>query len=111
MAYTFTPVDGSEGKTTWGNKKVRIVDITFTGTYPTGGETLVPKDFGMRKIHYITGVATEAAGQTTAWLPYWDKANSKVKLFGLAAGATGFTEHGNIAYAASSIGHFQLVGN
>ena len=111
MAYTFTPTDGSEGKTTWGNKKIRMVDVTFTGSYATGGEALVAKDFGMRKIHYVTGVVTEAAGQTTAWVPYWDKANAKLKMLGAGTGATGLTEHAAAAYAASTVGHLMLVGN
>lgn len=111
MAYTHTPVSGSEGKTTWGNKKVRFVDVTFTGSYATGGEALVAKDFGMRSIMHVTGVVTEAAGATTAWVTYWDKANNKLKMFGAAVGATGMTEHAAAAYAAVTVGHLQLTGN
>lgn len=111
MAYTQTSISGSEGKTTWGNKKIRFVDVTFTGSYATGGEALVAKDFGMRSIMYVTGVVTEAAGQTTAWVPYWDKANNKLKMFGAGTGATGLTEHAAAAYAAATVGHLCLTGN
>lgn len=110
MAYTVASVNGSEGKFVWGNKKIRMADITLTGTYPTGGETLTATDFGMRQILDVIGRSTEAAGQTTMWNVHWDRANNKMKLFGLAAGATGLTEHGAIAYATASVAHIILIG-
>jgi hypothetical protein len=110
MAYTVSFLDGSGDKGIWGNKKWRIAEVTFTGTYPTNGEPLDPKDFGMKRIQTVLGNSTEASGQTSAWQVFWDRTNSKLKLFGLAVAATGQTEHGNIAYAASSVGHLLLIG-
>lgn len=104
----------SGGKFDIGNKKMRMADVTFTGTYPTGGETIDPVKVGMRRIITVLGNVTEAAGQTTSWNVSWTPgstlANGTLKLFGLAAGATGFTEHGNIAYAAASVGHLIFIG-
>lgn len=110
MAYTVSFLDGSKDKSTWGNKKSRICEITFTGTYPTGGEALTATDFGMKDILFVLGNSTEAAGQTSAWQVYWDRTNRKLKLFGLAVAATGQTEHGNIAYATASVAHVMIIG-
>lgn len=85
-------------------------EVTFTGTYPTGGEALDPKVFGLKRIVQVLGNATEAAGRTTMWNVHWDEVNAKLKLMGLAVGATGMTEHGNIAYAAVSVGHLIVIG-
>lgn len=111
MAYTVTTLSGSADKFKWGNKRVGFFEITFTGTYPTGGEALTAKDFGMRRIFTVLGNSTEAAGQTSSWQVFWDRANSKLKLFGLAVAATGQTEHGNIAYAAVSVAHVVVYGD
>lgn len=92
------------GAFTAGNKKIRYVDVTFAGSYATGGENLDPTAFGMRRILGVQGVVTEAAGSTTAWIPFWDAANGKLKLFGAGTGANGTTEHAAAAYAASTIG-------
>lgn len=113
MAYTVSFLDGSKDKSTWGNKKSRIAEVTLTGSYVIGGEPLTPQDFGMRDILFIQGFVTEAAGQTATWFAYWDRVNRKMKLFGTVATAaqtTGQTEHTAIAYAASTIGHIMLIG-
>lgn len=111
MAYTVTTLSGSADKMKWGNKRVGFFEITFSGTYPTGGEALIAKDFGMRRILTVLGNSTEAAGQTSAWQVFWDRANAKLKLFGLAVAATGQTEHGNIAYATASVAHVLVIGD
>lgn len=106
----FTPAFPAGGKFVDANKKVRLVDGTFTGSYATGGETVTPVSVGMRRIIRVLGIVTEAAGQTTAWTVYWDNANSKIKLYGAAAGATGLTEHAAAAYAAATVGQLTFIG-
>lgn len=98
------------GRYVIGNKKIRMVDITFTGSYATGGEAITAASLGMKRIMNVTGSVTEASGQTTAWLPHWDATNSKLKMFGAAVGATGATEHAAAAYAASTVGHLIFWG-
>lgn len=110
MAYTVSYPAGSAGKFNVGNKKIRVCDVTLTGSYATGGEALTASDFGMRRILTVLGNATEASGQTSAWQVHWDATNKKMKLFGLAVAATGQTEHGAIAYAASSVAHLTVIG-
>lgn len=111
MAYTVTTLSGSADKFKDANKRVGFFEITFTGTYPTGGEPLTARDFGMRRIFTVLGCSTEAAGQTSAWQVFYDRTNSKLKLFGLAVAATGQTEHGAIAYATASVGHVVVFGD
>jgi hypothetical protein len=108
MAYTVAMQTG--GRVNIGNKKMRLADVTFTGSYATGGETITPGDLGMRRIINVVGSVTEAAGQTSAWVPHWDAANKKLKLFGAVAGATGLTEHAAAAYAAATVGHLVFIG-
>lgn len=93
-----------------GTLKERTFDVTFTGSYATGGETITPGAVGMKYINRVLGVVTEAAGQTTEWNPHWDGANSKLKLFGAGTGATGLTEHAAAAYAAATAGRLTFQG-
>jgi hypothetical protein len=109
MAITVAPL--TAGKFNIGNKKVRMADVTFTGSYATGGEAITPASVGMKRIMNIPGgLVTEAAGQTTAWSPHWDVVNGKLKLFGAAVGTTGMTEHAAAAYAAATVGHLVFIG-
>lgn len=91
-----------------GNRKQIICDVALTGSYATGGETLDPKAFGLSRIITVTGIATEAAEQTTAWAVHWT--GSKLKLFGAGTGSTGLTEHAAASYAASTVAHLTVVG-
>jgi hypothetical protein len=40
MAYTVAMQTG--GRVNIGNKKMRLADVTFTGSYATGGEAITP---------------------------------------------------------------------
>lgn len=33
-----------------GNQQLRVVDIAFDSSYPTGGEALVPSDMGLNRV-------------------------------------------------------------
>lgn len=105
-----TPAFPAGAKYTAGNKKHRLVDLTFTGSYATGGEAVTATQVGMRRIIRVLGIVTEAAGQTTAWNVYWDATNGKIKLFGAGTGATGLTEHAAAAYAAATVGQLTFIG-
>ena len=59
--------------TTFGNKKIKIRDITFdTGTYVTGGNVVTAASLGLKRIDYV-GMGTQAmtggtAGATVNWI-------------------------------------------
>lgn len=88
MALAFTLVKGSE----WTAGRVRgaYYDGTFTGTYPTNGETVDPGDMGLLS---ILGMEVIAGNAASAGLLYrFDNVNSKLLVFypsggGTAAGA------------------------
>lgn len=108
MAAAMSPL--TAGRFNVGNKKIRMADVTLTGSYPTGGETITPASLGMKRVLNVLGNVTEAAGQTTNWAVHWDPANNKLKLFGAAVGATGMTEHAAAAYATATVGHLVFIG-
>lgn len=60
-------------RTTFGNKKVVVVDVTFDSSYPTGGESLTAANLGLTKIQYVApGVAD------TNYVTRYDYTNSKL---------------------------------
>lgn len=89
MALTFTIVKGSE----WTAGRVRgaYYDGVFTGTYPTGGETIEARAFGLLS---VLGIEVQAGNAASAGLLYrFDPAASKLLIFypsggGTAAGTT-----------------------
>lgn len=112
MAAAVAPTPGTRKVPTIAAPGLRWTEseVTFTGSYATGGEALDPKAFGLKRIVAVLGSVTEAAGQTTAWFPHWDGPNAKLKLMGAAVGATGMTEHAAAAYAAATVGHLVVIG-
>lgn len=76
MALTIASVRGADSVA--GNKKVKIRDITFDASYPTGGEPLTAADVGLRQIEYVSdGVARNTAGTLSVNVTY-DYTNSKL---------------------------------
>jgi hypothetical protein len=62
--------------TVFGNKRILTVDMTFDSSYPTGGETVTPSDFGLDGIDLF--VASPKHGHTFEF----DYTNEKLKAFG-----------------------------
>ena len=57
-----------------GALRMRIVDVTWDTSYPTGGEALTPEDVGLEQI--VSFVAEPRAGIVAEWqsdklLAYW----------------------------------------
>jgi hypothetical protein len=74
MALTLSPVT----RTNFGDKRVRIYDVTFDSSYPTGGESLTPADVGLKAIYTVEGSqARNADGSLTHSIIY-DHANKKL---------------------------------
>lgn len=107
MAISVARLQGGQWRN--GNKRQVVADVTLSGSYATGGEAIAVSSLGVKRVLNVTGIVTEAAGQTTAWNVYWDVANGKLKLFGAAAGATGLTEHAAAAYAAVTVAHLVFL--
>ena len=56
----------------WGGVQVRIYEVAFDSSYPTGGESLTPAMFGLNTIDFL--LAEPAGGYTFEY----DHANSKL---------------------------------
>jgi hypothetical protein len=59
--------------TTFGNKKIKVRDVTFnTGTYVTGGNTILASDFGLKRIDFCSfgtqGMTGGTSGATVNWI-------------------------------------------
>jgi hypothetical protein len=90
MAVAATAVAGAS--TVFGNKRVRVYDLAFSGSYSTGGESVTAEDVGLKKIEQAIphGNASET-DETGAWITnvdyQTDGASVKVVLFeGAGAG-------------------------
>lgn len=101
MALSFSKVSA----TTWGNKRVRIYDVTFDSSYPTGGEPLAASDVGLRKIEQVLSDAGAKNSAGTSSIPVrYDYTNSKLQGYeynGASAGVARLQELAN-AFDASA---------
>ena len=98
MALTIARITGAD--TTWGNKRVRVRDITFDSSYPTGGEPLTPADVGLKKIEQAVphGAARNTAGTLAVDVAY---DATTAKLFAYETAATVATPHAEVGSGES----------
>jgi hypothetical protein len=94
-----TPVPAGRGSN-GGQAKTRLVDITVSGNYTTGGDALTAAALGAQKVLFFEGEVNELSS-TTAIVPRYDYTNSKLKFY-KANGTTNLTEFGNGTSAAGS---------
>lgn len=85
MALTIAPETGVKDFSL-GNRRAKVRRVTFDSSYATGGETLVPKDFGFTQIDavIVTGPARKSDG-TNAVIASYDHANQKMMAYWSAA--------------------------
>lgn len=97
----------------WGDRKVNQVTLSYSGSYPTGGETLTPASCGLNVIEQvIVGEAQNAAG-TLAYPVAYRPSTGKTFLYtsnGAAGAAAGLAEHPNGAYTAGISAQALVVG-
>lgn len=93
MALTVAKVTGADYVA--GNKKIRVRDVTFDSSYPTGGEALTAANVGLKKIDTMSGgIAKNAAGTLALPLCY-DHTNAKLQAYqynGASAGVAQLLE-------------------
>jgi hypothetical protein len=93
-----------------GNKRVRVRDVTFTGSYAAGGESITPSNVGLKNVLTVLGIVTEAAGATSGIPLRWDPTNNKIQLYESAAAGAPLAEKGAEAYAAATAGRLTFIG-
>jgi hypothetical protein len=70
VALTLTAVAG--GNVAFANKRMRVFDVTFDASYPTGGEPLTAANVGLKKIEQAIphGSARNTAGTLSVKVAY-----------------------------------------
>lgn len=63
-----------------GHWRTVIAEVTVSGTYTTGGDTLAPGTFGLERILLFVADADELS-TTTAVIPRYNYANGKLKFY------------------------------
>lgn len=104
-----------EGDYVTGNKRRHTRDLALTGNYPTGGETISPREVGLSVIQEVVlhGVVAET-DLTGAWLPrvaYQANGDVKIALFEAAAAGDVFTQKPAEAYESASSVRATFIGH
>jgi hypothetical protein len=68
---------------------------TFDSSYPTGGESLIPRDFGMHRFHHVSVFPDSPS--TTSYVVAWDRTNDTLKVYQSAGGTPAGTISGTAA--------------
>lgn len=92
MAATVTPSFSGNSFDVWGKRKVYTARITFDSSYPTGGEAVNLKQFGLPGHDACTYIFSQRAPLTGAYNFVYDRTNQKLLVFwadgtAVAAGA------------------------
>lgn len=89
MAVTVTVLDPPVFAEFNGQKGFKRATLQFDSTYPVGGEPITAANFGLSTLEALQITTNKPLTGTTTHYATWDKANSKVQLFGSngAAGA------------------------
>lgn len=82
MALTVTIADPPVFAEFTGQKGYKRGTIQFDTTYPVGGEAFTAADLGMATVQNLQFTTNKPLTGTTTNYATWDKANSKIQLFG-----------------------------
>lgn len=102
MAVTFTPARVTGADTVVGNKRRRVRDITCSGTYTTGGDTLSPSLFGLKSFDEVNIHNTPTDG-TLAYPATFVYSTGKVKFWETGSAGAGSAEKGSGESMASVV--------
>lgn len=111
MAVAITKVTGAD--TIYGNKRVKVRDLVFSGNYATGGESVVASDVGLQTIEQVQphGGVAAAADLATANPIFYNHATSKFTFYEGSSAATALTEKDNAeAYPTGSKVRVTFIG-
>jgi hypothetical protein len=110
MALTTTRITGVRD-TVIGNKKLVTRHVTFDSSYATGGEPLVPSDFGLKAIDSVipAGPARKADG-TSAVIPSYDHTNQKLMAYWSAGSGAAPTQVANATDLSTYTARLVVVG-
>lgn len=75
MALTFSALR----KDVSASRRLHTMKATFDDSYPTGGETIEPKDFGMHRLHHVSVFVDSPS--TTEYVVAWNGTTEKLKVY------------------------------
>lgn len=94
MAIAITPVTGASG--VQGNKRVRVLDLVFSGNYATGGESFTASDAGLKVIDFVDAYGVAVASDLATAIPvFYNHATSKFTFYEGSAAGTALSEKTN----------------
>jgi hypothetical protein len=79
MSVSIAKVSGAD--TVFGNQRVKVRDITFDSSYPTGGESVTASDVGLKKVLYAIPTVQAVGGTQNVANVYYDPTNAVLKVF------------------------------
>lgn len=82
-----------------GDRREAIFDVTFDNSYPTGGEAITPRDFGLTSLDYID--SNQAPGGKSV---SWDPVNKKLLVFSGATEATNASDQSTLTIRLHATG-------
>lgn len=113
MSLTIAKVAGAD--TVFGNKRVKVRDVTFDDSYPTAGESLTAADVGLKKIQWVVpcGVASDSdgTGGTLGVAVRYDHSSSKLQAFESAGDGDSFDEVGSTNSLANYTVRLMIFGH
>lgn len=93
-----------------GKLRHNMVDLTFSGSYSVGGETITPRQVGLTRILNVTGTVTGDTGAVAYQVAY-DRTNNKIQLYtSNGASPARLKEMTASAYDAVTVGRLTFVG-
>lgn len=112
-----TLLDGNaSSRVKWGNKRIVIATLSFTGSYPTAGEqvtnTTWEQALGFKRIMNVIGHLGEGGPPpTTLWVAYWNPVTNKLQFFGSnGAAPAALAEKANAAYGTAPTAQVIFIG-
>lgn len=99
-------------RTVFGNKRVVTVDVTFSASYTTGGESFTATNVGLRKIISMDTQGAIKSDNSAMFLVNYDATNNKLLLYAAAtASATvGLKEATNGQDYSTYVARVQVTG-
>jgi hypothetical protein len=109
MAIAVTVIDKPS---VFGERRIVIADIVFSGNYATGGEAITAANLGLTRIDFLTAAPVSAADAGTTGTPVrYDYSTGKMQHFEGAASAAPLLEKDNAeAYVSGTKVRVMAVG-
>ena len=94
-----------------GGLTLKVVDVTFDSSYPTGGEAVSANDVQLASITDAICNPAVKSDNSNAYVVQWDKPNGKLKLYRAADTAVEMEEATNAADLSTYTARVAFIGH